>query len=293
MKSQLNSDTNLDVTLAFDDGKPNKAHKSEKFFEHIKMGMENEDVMAIVLQEIDIIRKEQVMLIKYHDQLEDRRKRFEEFVRNTDKLEISEGARENLVQNVSYMELTVSKCQTIKDKKDKSKKKCRYDNRGYCKYLEKCKYQHSKHICDQYQKSGKCGAGECCQLRHPQVCKFWKQDTQGCKRDQGCKYMHQNPATNTKSSKEEEKEVSNVDLVDKTIEMSDSEIENDLETNETAQKIIELEALIALKNKEITELKEIEDKLKMENEKTKEQAEKNKRVASNIYKELVDLKSRK
>ena len=103
------------------------------------MGMENGDVMTIVLHEIDIITKEQIMLIKYNEQLEDRRLRLEEFVRNSDKLEISEGARENLVQNVSDMELTVSKCQIIKDKKIEFKKKCRYDNRGYCKYLETCK----------------------------------------------------------------------------------------------------------------------------------------------------------
>ena len=44
---------------------------------------------------------------------------------------------------------------------------------------------------------------------------------------------------------------------------------------ETAQRIVELEALISSKNEEIKELKEAENKLKLENEKTKEQAEKN------------------
>ena len=64
--------------------------------------------------------------------------------------------------------------------------------------------------------------------------------------------IHQNhPATNTKSSKEDEKEVSNVDHVAKNIETSYSEIQN-----ETAQRILELEALIASKNEEIKELKE-------------------------------------
>jgi hypothetical protein len=63
--------------------------------------------------------------------------------------------------------------------------------------------------------------------------------------------------------------------VDKNIEMSDSEIQNDEEQNETAQRIVELEALISSKNEEIKELKEAENKLKLENEKTKEQAEKN------------------
>ena len=81
--------------------------------------------------------------------------------------------------------------------------------------------------------------------------------------------------------------------MDKNIEMSDSEIQNDEEQNETAQRIVELEALISSKNEEIKELKEAENKLKLENEKTEEKAERKKKVATNIYKELVDLKSRK
>ena len=119
---------------------------------HTKMG--NEQVIAIVFHEIDIITKEQIMLVKYNEDLEDWRLRLMEFVKHSEILEISAGARENLLQNVPDMRLTVSNL-TVKDKKVEFKKKCRYDNKGYCKYLENCKYQHFAHLCDQYQKDGK------------------------------------------------------------------------------------------------------------------------------------------
>ena len=59
------------------------------------------------------------------------------------------------------------------------------------------------------------------------------------------------------------------------------------------QKIGELEALLSLKDKTINELKESEVNLKTEHQAIKEQTEKFKRVASNMFKELSDLKSRK
>ena len=62
-----------------------------------------------------------------------------------------------------------------------------------------------------------------------------------------------------------------MDHVDINIEVSSSQNKNNLEQNEAAQKIVELEALIELKNKKIKELREAEDKLKMETEKSKEQ----------------------
>ena len=62
-----------------------------------------------------------------------------------------------------------------------------------------------------------------------------------------------------------------MDHVDKNIEVSSSQNKNNLEQNEAAQKIVELEALIELKNKKIKELREAEDKLKMGTEKSKEQ----------------------
>ena len=51
--------------------------------------------------------------------------------------------------------------------------------------------------------------------------------------------------------------------------------------------------MIASKDGIIDELKVVETNLKAENEIFKEEAEKFKRVASNIFKELSELKSRK
>ena len=68
--------------------------------------------------------------------------------------------------------------------------KCRYDDKGYCKYQKKCKFQHSGKMCDQLLKDGKCDSGQRCQDRHPKDSKFWQRDTGGCKRDQVCKYLH-------------------------------------------------------------------------------------------------------
>ena len=39
----------------------------------------------------------------------------------------------------------------ISDKvKNKKIKKCRYYNRGYCKYKSKCRYNHPKEVCKEY-----------------------------------------------------------------------------------------------------------------------------------------------
>ena len=36
------------------------------------------------------------------------------------------------------------------------RKKCRYYNRGYCKYTNKCRFIHPREICSMYRESQKC-----------------------------------------------------------------------------------------------------------------------------------------
>ena len=80
---------------------------------------------------------------------------------------------------------------TVGDKVvNRKSKKCRYFNRGYCKYKTKCRYVHPKKICDQYLASQKCDNVDC-QDRHPKLCK-WKEGRDGCKRDTECDYLHVN-----------------------------------------------------------------------------------------------------
>ena len=69
-------------------------------------------------------------------------------------------------------------------------KKCRYFNRGFCKYTTKCRLVHPKHICQEHTKNKKCENGDC-QDRHPKVCK-WLSSEVVCKRTD-CEYLHDTP----------------------------------------------------------------------------------------------------
>ena len=85
---------------------------------------------------------------------------------------------------------------------NKKKKKCRYFNCGYCKYKEKCRFEHPTQICEDYRK-GKC-VGSKCPFRHPKSCK-WLQSSAGCKRED-CDFMHDTLAHVEKEKGKVEKE---------------------------------------------------------------------------------------
>ena len=67
------------------------------------------------------------------------------------------------------------------------KKKCRYFNRGFCKYKTKCRFVHPQQICQQHTQDNKCEKRDC-QDRHPKTCK-WLSTEFGCKRSD-CEYLH-------------------------------------------------------------------------------------------------------
>ena len=68
-------------------------------------------------------------------------------------------------------------------------RKCRYFNKGHCKYRERCKFNHPKDICKTYLDCGKCVI-ENCRDRHPQLCKYWSKSKSGCKRNSSCDFLH-------------------------------------------------------------------------------------------------------
>ena len=71
----------------------------------------------------------------------------------------------------------------------KKRKRCRYYNRGFCKYKNKCRFAHPTKICTIYEETGNCGDQEC-DKRHPKQCK-WLQSIGGCQRgEQECEYLH-------------------------------------------------------------------------------------------------------
>ena len=74
-------------------------------------------------------------------------------------------------------------------KAEKVKKiKCRYFNKGFCKYRKKCRYLHPKNICSDYVTNAKC-LQTTCEDRHPEMCKFWG-GTSKCKRNESCDFLH-------------------------------------------------------------------------------------------------------
>ena len=71
--------------------------------------------------------------------------------------------------------------------KSKKAMKCKYYNRGFCKYRGKCRFSHPGEVCDLYVK-GECQENVCAK-RHPKACK-WLQGVTGCKRGQSCEFSH-------------------------------------------------------------------------------------------------------
>ena len=65
-------------------------------------------------------------------------------------------------------------------------KKCKYFDKGYCKYKLECKFAHSGEICKTHLEGRKCKENSC-KDRHPKVCKWWMKG--GCRRTD-CEYLH-------------------------------------------------------------------------------------------------------
>ena len=67
------------------------------------------------------------------------------------------------------------------------RKRCRYYNRGYCKFKSKCRYIHPKETCKLHLTNKRCDSNSCTE-RHPKNCK-WFESRVGCKQAE-CEYIH-------------------------------------------------------------------------------------------------------
>ena len=75
------------------------------------------------------------------------------------------------------------------EEKCRSKKRCRYWNRGYCREgSTKCPFYHPPDDCQQHLAEGHCSSQGCGQ-RHRKRCKYWG-TKQGCFRKGQCQYLH-------------------------------------------------------------------------------------------------------
>ena len=63
---------------------------------------------------------------------------------------------------------------------------CLKNKFGFCKYSERCFYQHVSTVCDDY----KCDVYKC-EKRHPRICRYYR-DFQRCKFTVVCKFKREN-----------------------------------------------------------------------------------------------------
>ena len=66
-----------------------------------------------------------------------------------------------------------------------SEKSCRFQNKGYCKYEEKCCFRHPQIVCQDGQQ---CSQKQCFK-RHPTPCKFYFLK-KNCKFKEKCMFSH-------------------------------------------------------------------------------------------------------
>ena len=98
-------------------------------------------------------------------------------------LEILEELRIEVITNVENIH------NKGEDLRNATKKKCKYFNRGYCKYGVKCRFDHPKHVCDEFLLEGICRQHKC-PHSHPQHCRYWTTKKEGCNRGEFCQYLH-------------------------------------------------------------------------------------------------------
>ena len=262
-----------------------KAHKIDT--------MDNESIIQTVKDEMEILTNKQIMLMKYTTELEDRRHRFIEFIKNRELLKISTEARENLLVNVEAMEINVvraAKIANVKGVKEQSNKKCRYNNVGYCKMGTDCVYNHSNKVCDEFLTT-RCPDPKSCSYRHPKECKFWLGDPRGCLRGQECKYLHkmENKGRHIKTSEGDcnIEDISNrvLNKEDKTID-KDINISNNSDKDNIEEMVIDMEEKNSPKDDIITSLRNNSKTLETENRILTQQIEKLKRVVTNMNKHI-------
>ena len=75
-------------------------------------------------------------------------------------------------------------------KKNDNISKCKYSNRGYCKFGQKCSFLHFKTNCEEFVTKGFCGSPKSCLFRHPKHCRYWTKKIVGCHRGETCQYLH-------------------------------------------------------------------------------------------------------
>ena len=107
-----------------------------------------------------------------------------EIVMLTKKVMVSDSSKVTITNKISDKASKIDKADKAENKGRTLK--CRYFNRGFCKYKNKCRFGHPRQICSDYLENGKCEKRPCDQ-RHPKQCKWDKSDN-SCRRGAECLY---------------------------------------------------------------------------------------------------------
>ena len=107
---------------------------------------------------------------------------------------------EDMIKNDDVIE-SDHRDHSAKEKSDDTRctkrNKCRYFNRGYCKFT-KCRFIHPEKLCSIYLEGGNCD--QSCPDRHPKVCK-WIESVGGCRRE-NCAYLHNDKRSDRDASRQ-------------------------------------------------------------------------------------------
>ena len=123
--------------------------------------------------------------------------RIEAHSTNLEEADYEPNDKETLKHIFTTMKCTIDNLDIIRDAKlihnstkNRKKVKCRYFNKGYCKFGNKCSFLHPQNItCKQFKENGQCRFKNC-DLRHPKNCRYWMKKSEGCKKYTDCKYLH-------------------------------------------------------------------------------------------------------
>ena len=167
---------------------------------------------------------------------------------------------------------------------------CKFQNTGYCKYQDKCKYKHVTEKC-----GGNCDR-KSCQKRHQRQCKF----SIKCKRQNSCQYLHQTSSEDISLKAEIQKLTATINEVvaeNKTMKAKlahlEKELKKSLEDSQRKDNSIKevKEENKSIKTKIANFEKDIEKKFKEKDTVIKEVVEQNKAIKTKIIKFEKDMKT--
>ena len=97
---------------------------------------------------------------------------------------------QNIVGEILETVKIYAKLRIDNDNEMKSKVRCKYQNKGFCREGSSCVYSHREQNCPEFCSSGSCSQDPVCPYRHPNKCKFWIRGK--CWRGATCVYLHRN-----------------------------------------------------------------------------------------------------